>query len=51
MFGLNLGATSSSGAPSAYNFGNYIQPDGLNDEGTTASSITINWTTDWVVSF
>ena len=30
MFGLNLGTTSSSGG-GAYDFGNYIQPDGVND--------------------
>jgi len=44
-----LGATPL--LSTSYNFGNYIQPDGVNDIGTTASSITINWTTDWVVSF
>ena len=32
-------------------FNNAIFPDGVNDEGTTASSITINWSIDWVVSF
>jgi hypothetical protein len=34
-----------------YNFGNYIQPDGVNDTGELNSQITLGTSTDWVVSF
>ena len=49
MLGLNLGATSSSGG-GAYDFGNYIRPDGVNDIGALASAINIS-ATNWVLSW
>lgn len=35
----------------SYNFGNYIQPDGVNDDGELNSQIVLGTSTDWVVSF
>jgi hypothetical protein len=51
MFGLNLGATSSSGGATAYNFGNYILADGVNDKGDMATTWSPDRFTDIVVSF
>jgi len=56
---LKVGSTAVSQAylgttpllSTGYDFGNAIFPDGVNDEGTTASPITIHSSTDWVVSF
>ena len=44
-----LGATPL--LSTSYNFGNYIQPDGVNDNGELNSQMVLGTSTDWVVSF
>ena len=51
---MKLGIFSRAGQlaneDQAYDFGNYIQPDGVNDKGALASSIDFN-SDPWALSF
>ena len=51
MLGLNLGATSSSGGGGAYDFGNALSFDGVNDYLLTDPAADINVTGDFIFSW
>lgn len=44
-------STNAGATDTAYNFGNYIQTDGTNDEGNMASSYSVSSANDFVLSF